>query len=128
MKKEREIKFHTRRIQTTPLPSSFIRFSFSTRRIALWAVFIVLRSHSSGSSQRMSRRWPLPISRGMFTARTLPSGIWKSEIFGRSLDAIVQEGIQSKIAMMPENVRYKLQQTLSKIVNKGSNTLIAVVI
>ncbi len=57
-----------------------------------------------------------------------PSGIWKSEIFGRSLDAIVQEGIQSKIAMMPENVRYKLQQTLSKIVNKGSNTLIAVVI
>ncbi len=57
-----------------------------------------------------------------------PSGVWKSEIFGRSLDVIVQEGIQSKIAMMPENVRYKLQQTLSKIVNKGSNTLIAVVI
>jgi len=57
-----------------------------------------------------------------------PTDIWKSEIFGRSLDTIVQEGIQSKIAMMPENVRYKLQQTLSKLVNKGSNTLIAVVI
>lgn len=57
-----------------------------------------------------------------------PSNIWKSEIFGRSLDVIVQEGIQSKIAMMPENIRYKLQQTLSKVVNKGSNTLIAVVI
>lgn len=51
---------------------------------------------------------------------TNPSEIWKSEIFGRSLDNIVQEGIQSKIAMMPDNIRYKLQQTLTKIVNKGS--------
>ncbi len=56
------------------------------------------------------------------------SSIWKSEIFGRSLDVIVQEGIQSKISMMPENIRFKLQQTLTKIVNKGSNNLIAFVI
>ena len=40
-----------------------------------------------------------------------PNGIWKSEIFGRSLDVIVQEGIQAKLAMMPETVRYKLCQT-----------------
>ena len=57
-----------------------------------------------------------------------PNNIWSSEIFGRSLDVIVQEGIQSKIAMMPENVRYKLQQTMSKVVNKGSGNLIAIVI
>lgn len=57
-----------------------------------------------------------------------PSSIWKSEIFGRSLDNIVQEGIQSKINMMPDNIRYKLQQTLSKVVNKGSNNMIAIVI
>jgi len=57
-----------------------------------------------------------------------PQNIWKSEIFGRSLDVIVQEGIQSKISLMPENIRYKLSQTLSKIVNKGSNNLIAFVI
>ena len=56
------------------------------------------------------------------------SSIWKSEIFGRSLDVIVQEGIQSKISMMPENIRFKLQQTLTKVVNKGSNNLIAFVI
>ena len=54
--------------------------------------------------------------------------IWKSEIFGRSLDVIVQEGIQAKLAMMPEAVRYKLCQTLSKIINKGSSTMIAIVI
>ena len=57
-----------------------------------------------------------------------PNSIWSSEIFGRSLDKIVQEGIQSKIAMMPENVRYKFQATMSKVVNKGSNNLIAIVI
>lgn len=59
---------------------------------------------------------------------TAPENIWKSEIFGRSLDVIVQEGIQSKIALMPDNIRYKLQQTLSKIVNKGSGNLIAIVL
>ncbi|MGN1000678.1 MAG: stage IV sporulation protein A [Bacilli bacterium] len=59
---------------------------------------------------------------------TDPQSIWKSEIFGRSLDVIVQEGIQSKISLMPDNIRFKLGQTLSKIVNKGSNNLIAIVI
>ena len=59
---------------------------------------------------------------------TNPSNIWKSEIFGRSLEAIVQEGIQAKLSMMPDNTRYKLKDTVSKIVNNGSNTLIAIVI
>ncbi len=54
--------------------------------------------------------------------------IWKSEIFGRSLDVIVQEGIQAKLSMMPETVRYKLCQTLTKIINKGSSTMIAIVL
>ena len=57
-----------------------------------------------------------------------PQSIWKSEIFGRSLDNIIQEGIQAKVAMMPENIRYKLQNTLTKVVNKGSNNMIAIVI
>lgn len=54
--------------------------------------------------------------------------IWKSEIFGRSLDVIVKEGIQAKLSLMPESVRYKLKQTLSKLVNKGSSNLFAIVI
>ena len=54
--------------------------------------------------------------------------IWQSEIFGRSLDSIVQEGIQAKLSLMPDNLRFKLQNTLSKVVNKGSNNLIAIVL
>lgn len=57
-----------------------------------------------------------------------PQSIWKSEIFGRSLDTIVQEGIQAKLSIMPENTRYKLSQTVTKIVNKGANNLIAIVL
>lgn len=56
------------------------------------------------------------------------TSIWKSEIFGRSLENIVQEGIQAKLSMMPDTTRYKLKDTVTKIVNKGSNTLIAIVI
>ena len=59
---------------------------------------------------------------------TNPSNIWKSEIFGRSLDIIVQEGIQAKLSLMPDNIRFKLNQTLTKLVNKGSNNLFAVVL
>ncbi len=59
---------------------------------------------------------------------TDPANIWRSEIFGRSLDIIVKEGIQSKLSVVPESTRYKLSQTVTKIVNKGSNNLIAIVI
>ncbi len=54
--------------------------------------------------------------------------IWKSEIFGRSLDSIVQDGIQSKLVSLPDGLRNKLQVTLTKVVNKGSNNLIAIVL
>lgn len=57
-----------------------------------------------------------------------PTSIWKSEIFGRSLDTIVKEGIQAKLSMMKDNTRYKLTNTVTKIVNKGSDKLIAIVI
>ncbi len=59
---------------------------------------------------------------------TNPDNIWKSEIFGRSLDVIVKEGIQAKLSLLPENVRFKLCQTLTKLVNKGSGNLFAIVL
>ena len=38
-----------------------------------------------------------------------------------AVEAIVQEGIGAKLSLMPENTRYKLSNTVTKIVNKGSN-------
>ncbi|NDI34345.1 stage IV sporulation protein A [Chengkuizengella sediminis] len=57
-----------------------------------------------------------------------PVRIWDSDIFGRSLQSIVQEGIQVKLAMMPENARHKLQETLGRITNEGSGGLIAIIL
>lgn len=57
-----------------------------------------------------------------------PLKIWDSDIFGRSLHSIVREGIQGKLAMMPDNARYKLQETLGRIINEGSGGLIAIIL
>lgn len=57
-----------------------------------------------------------------------PLSIWKSDIFGRSLSSIVREGIQAKLSLMPENARYKLQETLQRIINEGSGGLIAIIL
>ncbi|WP_047980040.1 stage IV sporulation protein A [Ornithinibacillus contaminans] len=57
-----------------------------------------------------------------------PLSIWESDIFGRSLSSIVREGIQAKISLMPENARYKLKETLERIINEGSGGLIAIIL
>ena len=57
-----------------------------------------------------------------------PTKIWETDVFGRSLHQIVQDGIKGKIAMMPENARYKLQETLGRIINEGSGGLIAIIL
>lgn len=57
-----------------------------------------------------------------------PLSIWESDIFGRSLNSIVREGIQAKISLMPENARYKLKDTLERIINEGSGGLIAIIL
>jgi stage IV sporulation protein A len=57
-----------------------------------------------------------------------PLRIWDSDIFGRSLNSIVREGIQAKLSMMPENARFKLQETLERIINEGSGGLIAIIL
>lgn len=57
-----------------------------------------------------------------------PLSIWESDIFGRSLHSIVREGIQAKISLMPENARYKLKDTLERIINEGSGGLIAIIL
>ena len=59
---------------------------------------------------------------------TDPESLWKSEIFGRSIDQIVKEGIQAKLSLTPENARFKIQQALTKLVNKGSGNLYTLVI
>ncbi len=57
-----------------------------------------------------------------------PSKIWNSEIFGKSVNDLVREGIQNKIQRMPENAQEKLQETVQRIINEGSGGLICIII
>lgn len=57
-----------------------------------------------------------------------PQKLWNTNIFGKSLHEVVQEGIQGKIYRMPENAQEKLQETLQRIVNDGGGGLICIII
>lgn len=57
-----------------------------------------------------------------------PKEIWKSNIFGKSLHELVNEGLQTKLSKMPEDAQCKLQETLERIVNEGSGGLICIIL
>ena len=57
-----------------------------------------------------------------------PQKIWESNIFGKSLHELVNEGLQNKLSRMPEDAQEKLQETLEKIVNEGSGGLICIIL
>lgn len=54
--------------------------------------------------------------------------IWQSNIFGKSLNDIAEEGLNSKIEALPDNVKSKLQDTLQRIINEGSGGLICILL
>jgi stage IV sporulation protein A len=57
-----------------------------------------------------------------------PTKIWESNIFGRSLNSLVNEELHNKLGRMPEDAQYKLQETLQKIINEGSGGLICLIL
>ena len=57
-----------------------------------------------------------------------PKKIWDSNIFGKSLHSLVNEGLQTKLSKMPEEAQMKLQETLERIVNEGSGGLICIIL
>ena len=59
---------------------------------------------------------------------TDPKQIWESNIFGKSLHELVNEGLHNKLYRMPEDAQYKLQETLQKIINEGSGGLICIIL
>ena len=57
-----------------------------------------------------------------------PSEIWESNMFGKSLNDLVKEQLQSKLYTMPEEIRWKIQKTLQKIINEGSMNIITILL
>ncbi|MCH5184740.1 MAG: stage IV sporulation protein A [Oscillospiraceae bacterium] len=59
---------------------------------------------------------------------TDPQKIWESNIFGKSLHELVNEGLHNKLSRMPDDARFKLQETLQRIINEGSGGLICIIL
>ncbi len=57
-----------------------------------------------------------------------PTKIWESNIFGKSLHELVNEGLHTKLSRMPQEARLKLQETISRIINEGCSGLICLIL
>jgi stage IV sporulation protein A len=56
------------------------------------------------------------------------SQIWQSNIFGKSLNDIAQEGLTTKLTRMPPNVRNRLRITMQRLINDGGYSLICIIL
>jgi stage IV sporulation protein A len=59
---------------------------------------------------------------------TDPKSIWDTNIFGKSLYDLVNEDLRGKLMRMPDDARFKLQETLQRIINEGSGGLICIIL
>lgn len=57
-----------------------------------------------------------------------PTKIWESNIFGKSLSDLVNEGLHNKLYRMPQDARMKLQETIQRIINDGCGGLICIIL
>ena len=57
-----------------------------------------------------------------------PLKIWDSNIFGKSLNELVNEGLHSKLSRLPDEARLRLSQTLERLINEGCSGLICIIL
>ncbi len=57
-----------------------------------------------------------------------PARLWESNIFGKSVYELIQEGLNAKLVGLPEDVRAKFRGSLSRIVNEGATGLICLIL
>ena len=57
-----------------------------------------------------------------------PVRLWESNIFGKSLHELVNDGLQNKLLHMPQEARGRLQETLERVINEGCTGLICILI
>ena len=57
-----------------------------------------------------------------------PEKLWGSNIFGKSVYDLIQEGLNAKLVRLPEDVRGKFRGTLTRIVNEGATGLVCLIL
>ena len=61
-------------------------------------------------------------------AKDSEGGIWGTNIFGKSIEELVMDGMQNKMAMINDESQEKLQDTMQKIVNDSNGGLVCIII
>jgi len=56
------------------------------------------------------------------------NGVWETNIFGKTVEQLVQDGIQGKISMIGEESQLKLQESMQKIVNDMNGGMVCIII
>ena len=57
-----------------------------------------------------------------------PEKIWTSNLFGKPLNELMGEGLQSKLGRIPDEERVKIQETLQRVINDGGNGLVCIIL
>ena len=57
-----------------------------------------------------------------------PVKIWDSNIFGKSLHELVNEGLHTKLSRMPADARMRVQETIERVINEGCNGLVCIIL
>lgn len=57
-----------------------------------------------------------------------PSELWDTNIFGKSLNSLVNEGLNNKLYRMPDDARNKFRETIERVINEGCSGLICIII
>ena len=57
-----------------------------------------------------------------------PKKIWETNMFGKSLYELINDGLHTKLAHMPDDARMKLAETVERIINEGSGGLICILL
>lgn len=59
---------------------------------------------------------------------TEAGSIWGTNIFGKSIEELVEDGIKSKVYQIGEESQQKLQETMQKIVNDSNGGMVCIII
>lgn len=57
-----------------------------------------------------------------------PTELWQTNMFGKSLHSLVNEGLNNKIVQMPLEAQKKMRKTLGRIVNEGKGGIICILL
>ena len=59
---------------------------------------------------------------------TNPKGIWETDMFGKSMHVLVNEGLNNKLNSLPGDAQKKMRKTLSRIINEGKGGVICILL